>query len=106
MPQLERLDSYRISERSILRPGTRFRATGGPVYRLKDGEEISIGARGPFTFRALLRKGHTKFIEASDREGATAILHLGGRRRTPSPEIVPRPYRIKSVIRKKQPRRK
>jgi hypothetical protein len=107
MPPLERIFEHRVSERSILRPGTRFRATGGPLYKLADGTEVPLGARGPFVFRALLKRGSCQLIEAADREGNTAILHIGGRRKRATPEIVTRPYRIKSVIRKNtKPRRK
>jgi hypothetical protein len=92
---------YRIGERSVLRPGTRFRATGGPLYRLADGTEIPLFARGPFTFRCYLDTGQYQAIEATDKQGNAAILHIGGSRPPPDDHIIPRPYKIKSLIRKK-----
>lgn len=97
----ERHDSYRISERSCLRPGTRFRARGGPVYKLNDGTEVSLAARGPFTFRFHCKTGRVEWIEAVDSGGANAILHIKGKRKTVDEAIVARPYQLKSVIRKK-----
>lgn len=101
MKPLERHDSYRISERSCLRPGTRFRARGGPVYRLNDGTEVSLAAKGPFTFRFHCKKGRMEWIEAVDGGGANAILHIKGKRKTVDTAIVPRPYALKGTIRKK-----
>ena len=100
----ETLTEYRIGERSVLRPGTRFRATGGPTFRLKDGTEVSLSARGPFVFRCLIRANGCDLIQASDRDGCSAILHIAGERKPPTPEIIPRPYRIKGLIRKKKAR--
>jgi len=96
----ETLTEYRIGERSVLRPGTRFRATDGPLFRLNDGTQVSLSARGPFVFRCLIRANGCDLIQASDRDGCSAILHIAGERKPPTPEIVPRPYRIKSLIRK------
>jgi hypothetical protein len=97
----ERHDSYRASERVVLRPGTRFRARGGPVYKLNDGTEVSLAARGPFTFRFHCKTGRVEWIEAVDSGGANAILHIKGKRKTVDEAIVARPYQLKSVIRKK-----
>lgn len=101
MIAIQRFDSLRIGERSILRPGTRFRAGGGPQWRLSDGTLLSLAAKGPFVFRQLCKKGSVEWIEACDRDGANAILHLKGRRKKIDEAMVPRPYRIKSLIRKK-----
>ena len=105
MQPLIRFDSYRISERSCLRPGTRFRARGGPFYRLPDGTEISLAARSPFIFRNYCKKGRVEWIEAVDRDGSNAILHLRGKRKTVDTAIVPRPYSLKGTIRNKERRR-
>jgi len=101
MPTLERHDSYRVSERVVLRKGTRFRARGGPFYRLDDGTEVSLAAKGPFTFRFHCKAGRVEWIEAVDSGGANAILHIKGRRKTVDTAIVPRPYKLGSTIRKK-----
>ncbi len=101
MTELICTDTYRLSERSVLRPGVRFRATAGPVFRLADGTEVSMAARGPFTFRRHCKQGRVEYIEAADRDGANAILHIKGKRKTVDEAIVARPYRIKGTIRKK-----
>lgn len=101
MKPLERHLELRLGERSVLRPGTRFRANGGPLFRLADGTEIPMAAKGPFTFRCYCRRGSFEYLEAFDKAGNFAILHLKGRRRKGCPEIVPRPYKIRSLIRKK-----
>ena len=106
MKPLERADSYRVSERVVLRKGTRFRATGGPLFRMANGEEVKLGAKGPFTFLAYTKRGSAEVIEALDRDGAFVPMHIKGRRRKVTAEIVTQPYRIKGTIRKKQPRRK
>jgi len=105
MKPLERADSYRVSERVVLRKGTRFRATGGPLFRMANGEEVKLGAKGPFTFLAYTKRGSAEVIEALDRDGAFVPMHIKGRRRKVTAEIVTQPYRIKGTIRKKQPRR-
>lgn len=107
MPKpLERFDELRLSERSVLRPGTRFRANGGPQWRLTDGTLINIAARGPFVFRCLWRRGAYSYVEAIDKEGQYAILHLTGRRERIDDALITRPYRIKSTIRAKKGRRR
>jgi hypothetical protein len=106
MKPLIRLDSYRVSERVVLRKGTRFRATGGPLFRMANGDEVKLGAKGPFTFLAYTKRGAAEVIEALDRDGAFVPMHIRGRRRKVTAEIVTQPYRIKGTIRKKQPRRK
>jgi hypothetical protein len=83
----------------------RFRAKGGPLFKLADGTTVPLAAKGPFTFRRYCKRLTCEWIEASDRDGFTAILHIAGRRRKVSPEIVPRPYRITSTIRKKERQR-
>lgn len=104
MPPLIRLDSYRVSERVVLRKGTRFRATGGPLFRLASGEEVKLGAKGPFTFLSYTKRGSAEVIEALDKDGAFVPMHIKGRRRKVTAEIVTKPYRIGSVIRNKKAR--
>lgn len=94
------LQEYRVSERSVLRPGTAFRASGGPVYRLERGDEISIGARGPFVFKYAEQAGDTVYLHAFDRDGQHVCLHVAGDRISPYQELIPKPYRIRSVMRK------
>jgi hypothetical protein len=94
-------EEYRVSERVVLTPGMKFRAGGGPYYRLPDGTKVSLAARGPFTFLAHCKRGRRSWIDALDREGNYAPLHVEGRRRRITPALVPRPYVIRSTIRRK-----
>ena len=103
--QLERHEELRLSERSVLRPGVRFRATGGPQWKLPDGTIVNMAARGPFLFRCYWTRGSYSYVEAIDKEGQYAILHLTGRRKRIDPSLIPRPYKIRSTIRKKKVRR-
>ena len=56
-------DQYRYGPRSVLVPGDRFRATGGPVYITDDGRAISVADRGIFVFRRYCVQGSAKWIE-------------------------------------------
>lgn len=105
MKTLERHDELRLSERSVLRPGTKFRATGGPQWKLADGTLISLAAKGPFLFKAYCTRGAMAYLECLDRDGCNAILHLKGRRQRIDEALIPRPYRLKGTIRKKKGRR-
>ena len=49
-----RLTEYPISEKSILKRNTPFKASGGPYYVSEAGEHINMADRGPFV---LLGKG-------------------------------------------------
>lgn len=92
-------NSLRIGPRSNLEVGRKFRATGGPRFKLSDGSEISIAARGPFTFRGAEVDGNRIYIHASDRGGSHCVLHIAGERRAPA-GVIPVPYRIKSIKRR------
>lgn len=92
--------SYRVSERVILTPGDQFRVAAGPYYRLDSGERVPLAARGTMTFVAAHRRGQRVVIEARDGAG-TVMLHVAGRRRSPVPGMVPRPYRIVRKLRRK-----
>jgi hypothetical protein len=94
---------YRVSTRVVLRAGDRFRVSGGPYYRLSNGEKTAMAARGVMTFRRALRTGRggrRVLIEASAGEG-TVILHVEGSRRSPVDGLVPRPYKITRKLREK-----
>jgi hypothetical protein len=97
-----RLDHYRVSQRVTLRPGMRFRANQGPLFRLADGRTVSIAAQGPFTFRAYWVQDGWEWIEALDREQRFAPLHVSGTRPRITQEIIARPYRIRSTLRPKK----
>jgi hypothetical protein len=93
---------YRVSQRVTLVPGTRFRARGGPFIVLTSGVKASLAAKGPFTFKAHHQRGKYEWIEALDKTGQFAPLHIAGRRKRVTPALVPRPYKITSVVRKKK----
>ena len=54
---LQVFDQYRYGPRSVLVPGDRFRATGGPVYITDDGKAIPVADRGVFVFRRYCVQG-------------------------------------------------
>jgi len=85
---------YQVSPRVRLEPGDVFHAKGGPLWRLADGTKVSIGAKGPFTFLSHCSRGSCEWIEATDKHGCTAVLHLTGRRKRIDPSVVTRPYVI------------
>ena len=77
-----------------------FRVSAGPYYRLAGGQRVPMAARGVMTFLAAHRRGQRVVIEARDSGGATVLLHTAGRRRSPVPGLVPRPYRIARIGRR------
>ena len=84
---------YRISPRVVLEPGDRFRVTAGPYYRCHDGTKVPLAARGTFRLVEVIRYRARVHLLAHGAEGWT-LLHVEGRRRSPVPGLVPRPYRI------------
>ncbi len=94
------LDSYRVGPRVVLTPGTRFRARGGPLFRLGDGTKLALAAKGPFVFVRHCKRGTCEWIEAFDRDGNFAPLHVAGRRRKVTSAMVLRPYRVTGTVRK------
>ena len=85
--------SYTVSPRVTLTPGDQFKVSAGPYYRLAGGEKVPLAARGTMTFVACHRRGQRVTIEARDGSG-TVMLHVAGRRRSPVPGLVARPYRV------------
>lgn len=92
--------SYVVSPRVTLTPGDQFKVSAGPYYRLDSGERVPLAARGTMTFVACHRRGHRVTVEARDGTG-TVMLHVAGRRRSPVPGMVARPYRITRKLRKR-----
>jgi hypothetical protein len=93
-------NEYRVSERVTLRPGDEFRATGGPYYRCGDGTRLPMAARGVFRLVEVIRHRSRVCLLCRGVDGWT-LLHVAGRRRSPVPGLVPRPYRITRKLRKK-----
>lgn len=84
---------YRVSQRVVLRVGDKFRAKGGPYWKNSEGQKEKYGATGPFIFQRHCKRGSREWIEALDKTGQFAVLHIKGRRPA-SAGLVPRPYTI------------
>lgn len=95
-----REDEYRVSERVVLRHGDVFLASGGPYWKSSDGQKISLRSKGPYRFSGFFRRGRIGWIEAFDKDGAFAVLHVEGKRKRIDGSLVARPY---TVTRKKRP---
>lgn len=96
----EVLDEYQVSPRVTLRRGDRFTVTKGPYWRLSGGEKIPMSVRGVCTFVRAERIGRRVYVQAVAKDGAV-VLHVAGRRQNKlMPEMVCRPYAIKSKKRR------
>lgn len=84
---------YRVSDRVVLRAGDVFKANGGPFMKIGK-DKIPLSSKGPYRFIRLAVHRSRKTIEAFDKTGAFAALHVEGRRKSVDARIVPRPYRI------------
>ena len=91
------MNTYQLSPRVTLRPGDRFKVTGGPYYRLASGERVSMAARGTFVLLAVEhgRGGRVQLLGYGT--GGYAVIHVAGRRRSRVPGLVARPYRVRRV---------
>jgi hypothetical protein len=92
------MNEYRISPRVVLQPGDKFKATGGPYYRLEDGRRVPMAARGTFKLVEVRRHRSRVYLLAYCRDG-WALLHVEGRRRSKVPGLVCRPYKIRRASR-------
>ena len=98
-PIVETLTEYRVSPRVVLRPGDRFKVSGGPYYRTASGEKIPMAVRGACRLVAVYRDRSRVYLLVSARDGM-AVLHVAGRRRNRMiPGLVCRPYVVKRKIR-------
>jgi len=93
---------YRVSERVTLAYGDKFKATGGPYWKLADGTKVSLKSYGPYTFHRHCVRGSLEWIEALDKNGNFTVLHVAGRRKRVDARIVARPYRITGKKRQSQ----
>lgn len=101
-PRHTTMNEYRVWERVVLRPGDRFRVTGGPCWRCGDGNRLAMAERGVLRFNRAIRYGSDVFIEARGQDGY-CVLHVeGGRRNRVDPALVCRPYRIKARLRPRE----
>lgn len=89
---------YKVSEKVVLTPGARFRASGGPYYELENADGTKSRARmrdsGPFTFVGYVVQGTRRNILAWSRDGGFTVLNVGKTYRNPDlPSLVRAPYR-------------
>ena len=89
-------DEYRYDPRSILKPGDRFRVTGGPVYITNDGVKVPMYERGVFVFKRHCQRGAEQWLEAHRADGGGFVLLWVGKsgRSKTIPNLRRRPYRI------------
>ena len=91
---------YRYGKRGVLRPGDRFRATGGPVYVTDDSRKLPMAERGVFIFHRYCVCGAARWIEAFRANGGGFVLLWVGpavRSRTIE-NLRRRPYRITGKV--------
>ena len=102
----EQNGEYQVSPRVVLKPGDRFRVSGGPYWKTGSGEKLPMATRGVCRFVSAIRRGKLEFLIATSGEG-TVVLHVAGRRRNAMmPEMVCRPYVIKSRLKEGTARRR
>jgi len=98
------MSELRLSERTVVRPGDKIRAGGGPIYISASGEKRRIGEPGVYQVRELFSKGSRVFANASkiDKNGMAAgvfTLFVSGKpfKSRVVQSIVNRPYRVRKV---------
>lgn len=88
---------FRVSDRVTLRPGDKFRTSGGPYYEINENDGTITRSRmrdkSPFTFLGWFEKDGQTYLKAFSQEGFT-LLNLGAEHRHPDlPSYVKAPYR-------------
>lgn len=106
--KLQTFDEYTYGKRGVLKPGDRFRVSGGPVYITDDGVEHRIADRGTFKFRRYFEQGAQKWIEATAADGSgTVVLWVGKACRSPvEPNLRRKPYKVRKVTDRKRKKKK
>ena len=97
---------YRYGSRSVLKPGDRFRVTGGPVYVTQDKTLVPMYERGIFVFRRYCVQGASKWVEAYRGDGGGMVILTVGRGKMSRliPNLRDRPYRITGKVKYGKPR--
>ena len=105
--KLQEFDEYRYGPRSVLCPGDRFRASGGPYYQNEDGSKSLMAERGTFVFRRYCEKGASKWVEATRVGGGNVVLSVSKAIANPDlPSFKRRPYKFRKVTDRKKPQKK
>jgi hypothetical protein len=97
------MTTYQLSPRVCLERGDKFRVSGGPYYRLPGGAKIPMAARGVFVL-VEVEHDRSRVYLLGYGAGGYSLLHVAGRRRSRMPGLVCRPYRVRRVAAKKNPR--
>jgi hypothetical protein len=95
---------YRYGIRGVLKPGDKFRVSGGPVYITDDGVEHSVADRGIFKFRRYCVQGAQKWLEAHTADGSSTVtLYVGKPCRSAAvPNLRKKPYNVRKVTDRKR----
>lgn len=94
------MNGYQISPRVTIEPGDQFKVAGGPYYKTADGRKLPMAARGTMRLIEVIRHRSRVHLLAHGVEGF-CLLHVEGRRRSPVPGLVARPYRVTRKLREK-----
>lgn len=91
--------AWRLSPRVELRPGDRFKASGGPYYRTATGRRVSMGERGVFVLLTVIVQRSAVFLQGAKPDGSVALVYVGPSR---SSRVVPGlrrvPHRVRRVV--------
>jgi hypothetical protein len=94
--QSPRGKDFRVSQRIVLKPGDRFRASGGPYYESKgpDGTIIRQKMRdsNPFVYLGWYTKNGRTYLEACSPEGFTVLCLSPTHRHPDLPSLVKAPF--------------
>jgi len=85
-----------VSQRIVLKPGDRFRASGGPYYESKgpDGTLVRQKMRdsNPFVYLGWYTKNGRTYLEARSSEGFTVLCLSPTHRHPDLPSLVKAPF--------------
>ena len=98
------MEEFQFGPKSVLRPGDRFRVTGGPFYVTDDGEKVPMYERGVFVFERHCVQGAAKWIDAHRADGGGHVVLWVGRPcwSETIPNLRRRPYRVTQKLGKKR----
>jgi hypothetical protein len=94
--KLQIMDAFQFGRQRLLRPGDRFRVTGGPYYVTDNGENIPMYERGVFVFEHYCVQGAAKWIDAYRDDGGGRVFLWVGRPCWSNviPNLRRQPYRV------------
>lgn len=94
--KLQIKDAFHFGRKNTLRPGDRFRVTGGPYYVTDNGEHIPMYERGVFVFERYCVQGAAKWIDAYRGDGGGRVFLWVGKPcwSKTIPNLRRHPYRV------------